>query len=210
MKRKLLWIGVGCLAGTWLALSLFVWFYDPAAPGALGNDAAALVEGMDGPGHTFPLLAHGYTKQWSVESWQGDDDAVPDDASRSSYSAVRGPLDPKAGTFAFAVSWHASFATEGDIVRLSVTSTDDWMEGDDAAWTQVDEERARGGGGDEATTWCRAEVPASTTAYRLQVLRQGVGVDGFAQSMLTAPTTLGRFYDAIAWRWPFSWLATLR
>jgi DNA replication protein DnaC len=57
---------------------------------------------------------------------------------------------------------------------------------------------------------CEAAVPASTTAYRLAEVRNGVECCGFSQSMLSAPTPLGRVYDAIAWRSVFRWVPDFR
>lgn len=211
MKKRALWIVFGGLVATWLVMALFVCFYDPAAaPDALPGPVAAVVDAIKGPDHAFFLFARGYSKQWSVVSWEGEDGEAPADASRSSYSVVRGPLDRKAGTFPFAVAWSANHATPDDALQLSVTSSGEWSAGDDVTWTRVDEAPVSWRVGAEATSGCRGDVPASTTAYRVQVVRHGVVVDGFAQTMLTAPTAVGRLYDAVAWRWPFCWLPDLR
>ena len=211
MRKRALWIVIGGLAAAWFVVALFVCFYDPTtAPEALPRPIAELMEDVEGPDHAFFLFAHGYSKQWSVETWEGEDGDPPADASRASYSVVRGALDRKAATFPFAVSWSANHAMPDDVLQLSVTSSVDWNDGDDATWTPVGEARVHLQAGGEATTWCHADVSAATTAYRVHLLRQGVVIDAFSKSMLTAPTAAGRFYDAVAWRWPFGWLPTLR
>ena len=62
----------------------------------------------------------------------------------------------------------------------------------------------------EAAVVCEAVVPASTTAFRLDEIRAGVPCSGFSQSMLTAPSFLGRVYDRIAWHPLLRWVPELR
>ena len=94
--------------------------------------------------------------------------------------------------------------------RLFVTSVDDWSDGDEAIWTKVADATVTRSGAEIVVLACEGTVPASTTAYRLEEVRGGAPCNGFSQSMLTAPTALGRVYDTIAWLPFFRWVPELR
>jgi hypothetical protein len=210
MRKRTLWIAFGALAGLWIVPAAFVAIYDPTGAGTprrtepQGPIEAAL--GRREP-RVF-LLSHGYTKHWTVETWEGEEQATADKAS-ASYFVERGPLDRRTGKFRLTVSLVADHALDLEGARLFVTSDGDWSGGGETVWTRVVEAAVKEPGAEVVTVTCEAVVPASTTAYRLVELRRGVECCGFSQSMLTAPTFLGRVYDTIAW-WPsFRWLPDL-
>lgn len=211
MRKRTLWIASGALAGLWLVPAAFVALYDPGVPRTPRNIAApdVMESALDQGEPQFFLLSHGYTKHWTVETWEGKD-APPADRTSVSYYVERGPLDRHAGTFRLTVGFIASHAGDLEGARLFVTSVGDWGGSDEAIWSQVAEATVKARGAGEAALTCRADVPASTTAYRLEEVRSGVRCCGFSQSMLTAPTFLGRVYDAIAWRSLFRWVPDLR
>jgi hypothetical protein len=211
MRKRTLWIASGVLAGLWLVPAAFVALYDPSVPrtprkiDAPGPSESALGEGEP----QFFLLSHGYTKHWTVETWEEKDEAAVDKTSVS-YYVERGPLDRHAGTFRLTVALIANHSGDLEGARLFVTSVGDWSGGDGTVWTRVAEVSLKKPGADGVWLTCEAVVPASTTAYRLVEVRHGVECCGFSQSMLTAPTFLGRVYDTISW-WPlFRWLPDLR
>ncbi len=211
MRKRTLWIVLGVIVGLWLVPAVFVSLYDPSSPPEPDQTRPpGLPGGLLEAEPKFFLFSHGYTKHWTVETWEGAREAPPD-ATRASYWVARGPLDREAGTFKFSVSCAMNHARDLEAVRLLVTSASDWSgEGDDSIWAQVAETRVEEPGAEEIALTCEAVVPAATTAYRIQEVRGGVAVGGFSQSMLTAPTVLGRVYDAIAWRSLFSWVPDLR
>jgi hypothetical protein len=194
----------------WLVPAVFVALYDPGVPEPSGQpeQEGSLERVLARGGPEFFLLSHGYTKHWTVETWEGADEALAD-KTRTSYFVERGPLDRKAGTFRFTLWCGMNHAHDLEGVRLFV-SVGDPIDGDEGIWTQVAEARVANPGGDEAVLTCGAIVPASTTAYRLEEVRNGVTCCGFSQSMLTAPTVLGRAYDTIAWRPLFKWVPDFR
>ncbi len=210
MRKRTLWIGLGALAGLWLLPAIFVALYDPAASPMPGSLQWPVRGGPAVPDPKSFLLSHGYAKQWTVVAWDGEDSEAPLDAPRASYSVVRGPLDRKAATFRFRVACRVSPARDLEALRLFVTNHSDGTEvADRAHWVRVAEARVEPSGATEVALVCEADIPAATTAYRVQEVRGGVPTGGFTQSMLTAPTALGRIYDSIAWRWPFRWLPDL-
>jgi hypothetical protein len=210
MRRRVLLIVAALLAACWLVPAVFVATYDPRTHAtehaAAGGEAVEAALGATGP--TFFLLAHGYAKHWTVETWEGRDEATAV-KSRTTYHVERGPLERRTGTFRFTLSCSSNQASDLEGVRLGVTSAADWSHADPGIWTQVGEAVVALPGAEEVALTCSAIVPASTTAYRLVEVRAGAACGGFSQSMLRAPTALGRVYDAIAW-WPvFRWLPDL-
>lgn len=211
MRKRTAWIGLGVLVGLWLVPAGFVAFYDPSLPRGSGQlELPQPVEGALGlRGSQFSLLAHGYAKHWSIETWKGEDDATAD-KTITSYYVERGPLDRRTGTFRLSLVCSQNHARDLEGGRLFVTSVDDWSDGDEAIWTKVADATMTRPGAGIAVLSCEATVPASTTAYRLEEVRGGAPCCGFSQSMLTAPTALGRVYDTIAWLPIFRWVPALR
>src|SRR5262245_28794554 len=209
MRKRWPWIALGVLAGSWLVPAVFVAVYDPDVPrppGSTPGSGPALARDLE---PQLFLLSHGYAKQWTVETWEGKDGATADKTS-ATYAVAREPLDRRAGTFRFTLWCRMDHAGDLEGVRLFVTSESDWSGEDGAIWTQVAEATVRKPGGEIASLTCEATVPASTTAYRLVEVRDGRPCCGFSQSMLTAPTLLGRVYDRIAWSPLFRWVPDLR
>jgi hypothetical protein len=206
MRARTAWICVGALSLLWLVPATFVAVYDPGDPaGPAARERPGPIERTLTPGGPpFFLLAHGYTKGWTTETWEGDEATA--DKTRSTYFVERGPLDRTARTFRLTVWSERNHARDLEAVRLFVTSDS----GDPETWTQVAESRVEQPGSDEVGLMVQAVVPASSTAYRLEEVRGGVAGPWIAQSMLTAPTLAGRVYDAIAWRAPFRWVPDLR
>jgi len=189
----------------WLVPAAFVVLYDPRAP----HEPGPVEDSLAPEGKGFFLFSHGYVKHWSVETSEGEDEATAV-KHRVTYDVERGPLDRRAATFPFAVLCATDQADDLTGVRLYVTSDPDWTAKGDEVWTRVAEAFVAEPGAEEAALVCRAVVPASTTAFRLQEVRTGPDSYGFSRSMLTAPTVLGRVYDRIAW-WPvFRWLPDVR
>ena len=211
MRKRTLWVGLGVLAGLWIVPATFVALYGPGASPAPGRADArdSLDGGRASHEPQFRLLGPGYSKSWSVETWEGKDKATAD-VHRVHYSVERGPLDRRSGTYRFRLVCSMDHARDLEGARLFVTSVSDWSRNDGEIWTQVAETKVRASGAKEAALLLQAIVPASTTAYRLREIRKGVESLGFSQSMLTAPTFLGRVYDAIAWRWLFRSVPELR
>jgi len=209
-RRRWLWIGAALLLLAWLVPAVFVGVYDPG----VAHEPTVFEDALTGGEPRFFLLSHGYVKAWSVEgwstkAWEGEDEAAAD-KHRADYHVERGPLDRHAGTFTLAVSCSMDHAEDLEALRLFVTSDSRGDGGDERRWTRVAEAVIEEPGAAKATLTCRAEVPASSTAYRLQEVRGGVPTGGFSQSMLTAPTFLGRAYDRIAWLPLFKWVPDLR
>lgn len=211
MRKRTIWIGLAALVGLWLVPTGFVAFYDPSLPRGSGQlELPRPVEGALGLGGSrFPLLAHGYTKRWTIETWKGDDDATAD-KSIASYHVERGPLDRRTGTFRLSLSCSQNHAPDLEAGRLFVTSVDDWSDGDEAIWTKIADATVTRPEAGIVVLACEGTVPASATAYRLEEVRGGAPCCGFSQSMLTAPTALGRAYDTIAWLPIFRWVPALR
>lgn len=205
MRRRWPWILLGVLFLAWLVPSVFVVFYDPR----VAHEPNLVEDAVAPGGPAFFLFSHGYVKQWSVETWEGEDQATAD-VHRVTYHVERGPLDRKAATFPFVVFCAMDHAGDLTGVRLFVTGDADWGGKDDEVWTQVAETAVAEPGAPEAALTCRAVVPASTTAFRFQEVRSGQDSYSFSLSMVRAPTVLGRVYDRIAW-WPvFRWLPDVR
>lgn len=211
MKARNMWIGLGALALLWLAPAVFVSVYDPGAPRPPGGaDEEGSLEGvLARGGPSFFLLSDGYTRNWTTETWEGSDEAEAD-KTHAHYFVERGPLDRRAGTFRFTLWCGLDHARDLESVRLFVTSDGTATNEGEETWIQVAEARVKQPGRDEVALACTAFVPASTTAYRLEEVRNGFPCCGFSQTMLTASTALGRAYDAIAWRPAFRWLPGLR
>ena len=195
-------IGVGLLALVlWIAGAALVMFWDDGGPlGELGPQS----EGV----WIFP---GGYTDSFETIYWEGGGDEPPEDAYRESKRLQRGPLDRAAAEFPLSLR----FSARGDpfaAVTLQVTSDADWPEkGKRADWLSIGTAMARAEGGWWVATIAEARAPASACGYRVEVIyadREERG--GFAKTLPTAPTFLGRLYDRVAW-WPlFRWLPDLR
>lgn len=204
-RRRWLWMGAALLVIAWLVPAVFVAVYDPR----VAHEPTAVEDALTGGGPQFFRLSHGYVKSWTVETWEGEDEAAAD-KHRVHYHVERGPLDRKTGTFVLAVRCSMDHAQDLEALRLFVTSEPRGSDDDERPWTRVAEAVVDEPGAANATLMCRAEVPASSIAYRLQEVRGGVATGGFSQSMLTAPTFLGRAYDRIAWLPAFKWVPDLR
>jgi hypothetical protein len=211
VRKRTLWITLGALAGLWLVPAAFVSLFDPRVPRAPGPaETPGLVESALLPSEPkFFLFSHGYTKGWEVITWEGEDEATADKTIES-FQVARGPLDRRAGTFKFTVWSSRNHASDVEAVQLFVTSVRDWDAGDDTIWTQVAHVPVKEPGADVVALLCEAVVPASTTAFRFQEVRGGAPCCGFSQTMLTAPTFLGRVYDTIAWHPLLRWVPALR
>ena len=174
MRQRTVWIGLSVLAVLWLVPVGFVAVYDPSPAGAPGpTQRPGLVESILGsrePPYLF--LGSGYSKGWSVSTWEGEDEAT---AERTvvSYRVERGPLDRRTGTFRLAIWCHQDHARYLEGVRLFVTSVDDWSGDDEAIWTQVAEATVERPGAAGVELACEATVPATTTAFRLTEVRGG-------------------------------------
>jgi len=214
-----MWIGASVVLLAWLVPAALVSLYDPggsheARPIGQPFSLERLLEKEES---RFFLFAHGYEKSWNVATWEGEvatwegeEDEPPPDAHRWRYHVERGTLDRKAATFPFLVVSGMNHAQDLEAVRLLVTSDGDWSDDEDCEWTLVAETAVESPGEDEVIVFCRGDAPASSIAYKVEEIHRGQPAQGFSQSMLRAPTFLGRVYDRIAW-WPaFRWLPDLR
>ena len=210
--RRWMWIGLSLLLLAWLVPAAFVAIYDPRVQHETSALEATIDDVLPGSGAKNPWFRpHGYAKSWAIETCEVTDGyEATADKHRAEYRVERGPLDRAAGTFAFAVRCTLNHAEDVEGMRLYVTSVSPWPDRDDASWRMVAEASVLEPGAASVTLVCSGEVPASSTAYQTEEVRGGSVRGGFTKSMLTAPTALGRAYDAIAW-WPaFRWLPTLR
>lgn len=200
MRRVLVLVVVA-----WLAPAVFVAVYDPSVT----REPSELESALVGRKASIPLLADGYVKRWAIESMAGEDEATAT-KHRVDYLAQRGNLDRVAGTFTLTVACTLESAGELEAVQLYVSdrSLDDPSIED--SWARVAESRVQRSGQAKVTLLCQAEVPASSRAYKVEEIHGGEVLGGFAQTMLTAPTFLGRTYDRIAWLPLFNWVPTIR
>jgi hypothetical protein len=191
----------------WLIPAAFVVVYDPTVAHEPTAIEGAIEGALPGAEPGFFLLSHGYVRSWGVTTWEGDEATA--DKHSAHYHVERGPLDRRAGTFMLAVRCNMDHASDLEAVRLYVSSEPRADDGE-RPWAPVAEALIDDPGATHVTLTCRADVPASTVAYRLEEVRDGKSAGGFSQSMLTAPTLLGRIYDRIAWLPPFRWVPDIR